>query len=111
MPKNEHRSPRRIGSDLRVKLRKEEPHSKGSKILSRGGSKMTSREDMLTRIHFLVPEVEEEAEEELSHVLRVEKTDIKLWTIQTGRWTKETPKSLRRRGRTWRMRTLGVENL
>jgi hypothetical protein len=65
---------------------------------------------MLMPTHFLAPEAEEEAEEELSHVLRVVKTDTKLWTVQTGRWTKETPTSLRRRGRMWRMTTLGVES-
>jgi hypothetical protein len=47
---------------------------------------------------FLVPEVEEEAEEELSHVLHVEKTDTKPLTVQTGRWTEEKLTSLRRRG-------------
>jgi hypothetical protein len=47
---------------------------------------------------FLVPEVEEEAEEELSHVLHVEKTDTKPWIVQTGKWTEEKLTSLRRRG-------------
>jgi hypothetical protein len=79
-------------------------------ILSRGGSKRISREDMLMPTHFPVPEAEEEAEEELSHVLRVVKTDTKPWTVQTGRWTEETLTSLRRRDRTWRMRTLEVES-
>jgi hypothetical protein len=54
--------------------------------------------DMLTPTHFLVPEVEEEAEEELSHVLHVEKMDTKPLTVQTGRWTEEKLTSLRRRG-------------
>jgi hypothetical protein len=66
-------------------------------ILSRGGSKMISKEDMLTRIHFLVPEVEAEVEEELSHVLHVVKTDTKPLTVQTGKWTEEKLTSLRRR--------------
>jgi hypothetical protein len=105
-----HRNPRRIGRDLRVELREVVPRSRDSKILSRGGSKRISREDMLMQTHFLVPEVEEEAEEELSHASRVVKTDTKPWTVQTGRWTKEMLTSLRRRGRMWRMTTLGVEN-
>jgi hypothetical protein len=79
--------PRRIGRGLRVELREVEPRSRGSKILSRGDSKMISKEDMLMQIHFLVPEVEEEAEEELSHVSRVVRTDTKPWTVQRGRWT------------------------
>ena len=53
---------------------------------------------MLTPTQFLAPEVEEEVEEELSHVLHVEKTDIKPLTVQTGKWTKEKLTSLRRRG-------------
>ena len=78
--------------------------------MSRGGSNRISKEITLMQIRFLVPEVEEEAEEELSHVLRVVKTDTKSWTVQTGRWTEEIRTSLRRRGRTWRMRTLEVGN-
>ena len=50
---------------------------------------MISKEDMLTRIHFLVPEVEEEVEEELSHVSHVVKTAINQWTVRRGRWTEE----------------------
>jgi hypothetical protein len=45
--KREHRSPRRIGKGLREELKEVEPHSRGSKILSRGGNKMISKEDML----------------------------------------------------------------
>jgi hypothetical protein len=78
-------------------LREVEPHSRDGKILSRGGSKMISKEDMLMPIHFLVPEVEEEVEEELSHVSHVVKTVIKPWTVQRGRWTEEKLTSLRRR--------------
>jgi hypothetical protein len=46
--------------------------------------------------HFLAPEAEEGAEEELSHVSRVVKTDIKPWIVQTGRWTEVKLTSLRR---------------
>jgi hypothetical protein len=87
-----------LEKDLRVELKEVEPHSRGSKILSRGGNKMISKEDMLMQIHFLVPEVEEEVEEESSHVLHVGKMDTKLWTVQRGRWMEETLTSLRRRG-------------
>ena len=51
---------------------------------------------MLMPTLFPVPEAEEEAEEELSHVLRVVKTDTKPWTVQTGRWTEEKLTSPRR---------------
>jgi hypothetical protein len=98
LPRKTSKSLRRIGRDLKEKLREVEPHSRGSKMLSQGGSKMISKEDMLMQIHFLVPEVEEEAEEELSHVSRVVKTVIKPWTVQRGRWTEEELTSLRRRG-------------
>jgi hypothetical protein len=69
---------------------------------------MISKEDMLMPIHFLVPEVEEEVEEELSHVLHVGKTDTKPWTVQRGKWTEEKLTSLRRRGVMWKMKTLEV---
>ena len=110
MPQKELKSPKKIGGGLREKLKEVAPHSKGDKILSRGGSKMISKEDMLTRIYFLVPEVEAKVEEELSRVLHVVRTTIKPWTIQTGKWTEEKLTSLRRRGVTWRMKTLEVGN-
>jgi hypothetical protein len=50
------RSPKRIGRNLRLKLREVEPHNDGN-ILSR-------EETMLTTILFLVLEVEEEEEVE-----------------------------------------------
>jgi hypothetical protein len=89
-------------------MRGVEPHSRSDKILSRGGSKLISKKIMLTPIHFLVPEVEEEVEEELSHVLRVVKMVIKPLTVHRGRWTKENPTSLKRRGKMLRMKTLEV---
>jgi hypothetical protein len=96
LPKKEFRSPRRIGEDLREKLKEVEPRSRGSKILSRGDSDRISKEIMLMQIHFLVPEVEAEVEEELSHVSHVVKMDIRPWTIQRGRWTEEMLTSLKR---------------
>jgi hypothetical protein len=108
--KRKHRNPRRIGRDLREKLKEVEPHSRGSKILSRGDSKMISKVDMLTGKHFLVPEVEAEVEEELSHVSRVVRMATKPLTVQIGKWTEEKHTSLRRRGATLRMKTLEVES-
>ena len=54
---------------------------------------------------FLAPEVEEEAEEESSHVLHVGRMDIKPLIFQTGKWTGEKLTSLRRRGVMLRMKT------
>jgi hypothetical protein len=71
---------------------------------------MISKEDMLTRIYFLVPEVEAEVEEELSRVLHVVRMAIKPWIVQIGKWTEEKLTSLRCRGVTWRMKTLEVGN-
>jgi hypothetical protein len=59
-------------------------------------------------IHFLVPKVEAEVEEELSHVSRAVKTDTRPLTVQTENWTEVKLTSLRRRGMTWRMKTLEV---
>jgi hypothetical protein len=69
---------------------------------------MISEEIMLMQMIFLVPEVEEEAEEESSHVLHVGRMDTKPLIIQTGKWTEEKLTSLRRRGVMLRMRTLEV---
>ena len=108
--KSEHRSPRRIGRGLREKLKEVENHSRGSKFLSQGGSKMISKEDMLTPTHFLVLEVEEEAEEELSHVSRVVKMVIKPWIVQREKWTEEELTSLRRRGVMMRTKMLTAKD-
>jgi hypothetical protein len=61
--------------------------------------------DMLTRILFLIPEEEEEAEVESSHVSHVERMDTKPLIVQTGKWTEEKLTSLRRRGVMLRMKT------
>ena len=113
--RKEHRSPKRIGKNLRVELKEVVPHSRGShklykgnEILSRGGSRIIIKEDMLMQIHFLVPEVEEEAVEESSHVLHVGKMDTRPLNIQRGRWTEEKLTSLRRRGVMLKMKTLEV---
>jgi hypothetical protein len=98
LPRKNIRSPRRNGRDLRVRLKEVEPHNRGSNMLSRGGSIQSKVVGMLMPTHFLVPEVEEEAVEESSHVLHVERTDTKMLIVQTGKWTEEKLTSLRRRG-------------
>ena len=110
MPKKEFRSPRRIGGDLREKLREVEPHRRGSRMLSRGGNQMISKvADMLMPTPFLVLEVKEEAEEESSHVSHVGRMDIKPLIVQTGKRTEEKLTSLKRRGVMLRMKTQKVE--
>jgi hypothetical protein len=65
---------------------------------------------MLTPMFFLVPEVEEEAEEESSHVLHVGRTDIKPLIVQIGKWTEVKLTSLRRRGMMLRMKMQTMED-
>jgi hypothetical protein len=91
LPKKELRS-------LRLELKEVEPHNRDNNMLSRGGSMLSKVADMLTPTLFLVPEVEEGAVEESSHVSRVGKTDIKPLTVQRGRWMEENLTSHRRRG-------------
>ena len=110
MFKSEHRIPKRIGKSLKEELKEVEPHSRGSRILSRGGSDRISKGITLMPIHFLVPEVEEEAEEESSHALHVEKTVTKPWIVQRERWTEETLTLLRHRGVTWTAKMLTAED-
>jgi hypothetical protein len=69
---------------------------------------MINKEDMLTPTHFLVLEVEEEVEEELSHVLCVGKMDTKPWTVRTGKWTEQKLTSLRCKGVMLKMKILEV---
>ena len=69
---------------------------------------MISRVDTLMQIHFLVPEVEVEVEEESSHVSHVVKMVTKQWTVQRGKWTEETLMLLRHRGVMLKMKTLEV---
>jgi hypothetical protein len=108
LPRKNIRSPRRNGRNLRVSSREAEPHNRGSNMLSRGGNIQSRVADMLMPILFLVPEVEEEAEEESTHVLHVERIDIKPLIVQTGRWTEEKLTSQRHRGVMSMMKTLEV---
>jgi hypothetical protein len=67
-------------------------------MLSRGDNIQSRVAVMLMQTLFLIPEVEEEAEEESSHVLHVGRMDTKLLIVQTGNRTEEKLTSLRRRG-------------
>jgi hypothetical protein len=98
------RSPRRNGRNLRVRLKEVEPH-RGSHMLNREGSIVISEEIMLMKTHFLVPEVEEEAEVELSHVLHVERMGTDHLSVQRKRRTLEKLTSQKLRGVMLRMKT------
>jgi hypothetical protein len=64
LPRRNTRNPRRNGRNLRVKLKKVEPHNEDSNMLSREESIQRKMEIILTQTLFLVPEVGEEAEVE-----------------------------------------------
>ena len=83
--------------------------NKGRNMLSRGGSIQSRVAVMLMPTQFLAPEVEEEAEEELSHVLHVERMGISHLSVQRKRKTEEKLTSLERRGVMLRMKTQEVE--
>ena len=82
MPRRNIISPRRNGRNLRVRLRKVEPHSEDH-MLNRGGNIQSRVAVMLMPTLFLVPEVGEEVEEESSHVSHVVRMDIKPLIVQT----------------------------
>jgi hypothetical protein len=84
LPRRNIKSPRRNGRNLRVKLREVEPHREDN-MLNREGSIQSRVEDMLMAILFLVPEVEEEAEVELSHASHVERMGTSHSTVQRKR--------------------------
>jgi hypothetical protein len=110
LPKRNSRSPRRNGKNLGARLKKVGPHNEDSHRLNIEDNIMINGEIMLTRTLFLVPEEEEEAEEESSHVLHVGRMDIKPLIVQTANRTKEKLTSLRRTGMMLRMRTPEVES-
>jgi hypothetical protein len=85
-----------------------EVHSEAS-TLNNGGSRQNRAEDTLIIAHFLVPEVEEEAEVESSHASRVERMDIRKLTIQIGRRMEEKLTLSRHRGEMLRQKTQKME--
>ena len=97
MPKRNTRSPKRNGGNLRVRLREVEPHSKGNRNLNREDNRLISEEIMLMRTLFLIPEVEDEAEEESSHVLHVERMGTSHLNVQRKNNPEEKLTSLKRR--------------
>jgi hypothetical protein len=73
------------------------PHRKDH-TLNREGNIMSRREIMLMQILFLVPEVEEEAEVELSRVLHVGRMGTSHLSVQRKRRTSGKLTSQKRRG-------------
>jgi hypothetical protein len=74
------RSPGTNGRSLRQEQKELEVHSEAS-TLNNGDNRQNRAEDTPIITHFLVPEVEEEAEVESSHASRVERMDIKQLTV------------------------------
>ena len=72
------------GRSLRPEWKEVEVLSEAS-MLSNECSRQNRVEDTLMLILFLVPEAEEEAEEESSHVTHVGKMDIRQLTVHIGR--------------------------
>jgi hypothetical protein len=68
-------------------------------------------EDTLTQTHFLVPEVEEEAEVESSHVTHAGKMDIRQLIVQIGRQIKDKLTLMRHKGELLKQRTQKMEGL
>jgi hypothetical protein len=81
------------------------PHRKDH-TLNREGNIMSIGEIILTQIHFLVQEVEEEVEVESSHVSHVGRMDISHLSVQRKERMEEKLTSLRRRGVMLRPKTL-----
>ena len=104
MPKINTRSPRMTGRKLRLRQREVEVHSEASPLNSEG-SIQNRVEDTLIITHFLIPEVEEEAEVESSHASHVERMDTMQLTIQIGRTMEEKLTSSRHRGELLKQKT------
>jgi hypothetical protein len=85
-----------------------EVHSEAS-TLNNEGNRQNRAEDTLIITHFLVPEVEEEAEVESSHASHVERMDIKQLTVQIGKRMEEKLTSLRHRGKLLKQKTQKTE--
>jgi hypothetical protein len=108
LPRINTRSPRRNGRNLRLGQREMEPHSKGH-MSNKEGSIQSRVEDMLTKILFLVPEVEEEEEVESSHDSHAGRMGTNLMSVQRKRRTLEKLTSPRRRGGMLRPKMLREE--
>jgi hypothetical protein len=76
LPKTGSINLRTTGRNLRPKWKEVEVHSEAS-TLNNKGSRQNRAEDTLMLIFFLVPEVEEEAEEESSHATHVKRMGAK----------------------------------
>jgi hypothetical protein len=98
------RNPRTTGKSLRLEQKEVEVHSEAI-TLNNEGSRQNRAEDTLIITHFLVPEVEEEAEVESSHASRVERMDIKQLTVQIGKRIEEKLTSSRHRGKMLKQKT------
>jgi hypothetical protein len=85
LPKKELRSPKRNGRNLRVKSKEVEPDSEDNPTLNREDNIMNREEIMLMQILFLILEVEEEEEVELSHVSHVERMGTGHLSVQRKR--------------------------
>jgi hypothetical protein len=96
------------GRSLRQEHKEVEVHSEAS-TLNNEGSRQNRAEDTPIITHFLVPEVEEEAEVESSHDSRVERMDIMQLTVQIGRRMEEKLTSPRHRGEMLKRKTQKME--
>jgi hypothetical protein len=104
LPKIGSRNPRTTERILILERKEVEVHSKASP-LNNEGSIQNRVEDMLIITHFLVPEVEKEAEVESSHASCVERMDTSHLTIQIRRRTEEKLISPRHRGEMLKQKT------
>ena len=108
LPKIGSRNPRTTRKSLRLEWKEVEVHSE-ARMLNSEGSRQNRAEDTLTITHFLVPEVEEEAEVESSHASHVEIMDTRQLTVQIERKIEEKLTSSRHRGELLKQKTQKTE--
>ena len=77
--------------------------------LNSEGSRQNKAEDTLKQTHFLVPEVEEEAEVESSHASYVQRMDTRQLIFQIGGRMEENLTSSKHRGEMPRKKTQRTE--
>jgi hypothetical protein len=92
------------GRSLRLEQKEVEVLSEDN-TLNNEGSKQNRMEDTLITILFLVPEVEEEAEEESSHAIHVGKMDTRRLIVQTERRMEVKLTLLRHKGKLLKQKT------